>query len=310
MFERVTACDDQRGQAMLFSSPLWYHFATVLPWNTEQAREPPPPHLHPHFVHRLKNAPDCLGSWPLHRRWKWGFTGVAIWHCRWSYKHWGRPVLALLKPSSRPVRFIVNYGRFWGRRSQVHSYINPALFMGNYKTPRIFFSASWDQLWSFGQVLSFFLNLSSCRFLQPWVICGKTSLFFFYSRHLLWLKALCMMDLVLSITESVSQISLYLSSDAIFVHRGKGRERRRAPTISSNTYSWHHGWLRNEARKESTQRHRAFYNHLITLLHQAVGLTKRREKKKTSYSFSWKRCLNAHFRCRSEKYETKENETQ
>ncbi len=31
-----------------------------------------------------------------------------------------------------------------------------------------------------------------------------------------------MMDLVLSITESVSQVSLYLSSDAIFVHRGKG----------------------------------------------------------------------------------------
>lgn len=30
------------------------------------------------------------------------------------------------------------------------------------------------------------------------------------------------MDLVLSITESVSQVSLYLSSDAIFVHRGKG----------------------------------------------------------------------------------------
>lgn len=33
-----------------------------------------------------------------------------------------------------------------------------------------------------------------------------------------------MMDLVLSITESVSQVSLYLSSDAIFVHRGKGGE--------------------------------------------------------------------------------------
>lgn len=30
------------------------------------------------------------------------------------------------------------------------------------------------------------------------------------------------MDLVLSITESVSQVSLYLSSDAIFVHRGEG----------------------------------------------------------------------------------------
>ena len=33
-----------------------------------------------------------------------------------------------------------------------------------------------------------------------------------------------MMDLVLSITESVSQVSPYLSSDAIFVHRGKGGE--------------------------------------------------------------------------------------
>lgn len=32
----------------------------------------------------------------------------------------------------------------------------------------------------------------------------------------------------------------------------------------------------NEARKESTQRHRAFYNHLITLLHRAVGLTRKK----------------------------------
>lgn len=33
-----------------------------------------------------------------------------------------------------------------------------------------------------------------------------------------------MMDLVISITESVSQVSLYLSSDAIFVHGGKRGE--------------------------------------------------------------------------------------
>ena len=174
MFERVTACGDQRGHAMLFSTPLWYHFATVLPWNTERAWEPPPPHP-PILVHRLKNAPDCLGSWPLHRWWKWGFTGVAIWHCRRSYKHWGRPVLALLKPSSRPVRFIVNYGRFWGRRSQVHSYINPALFMGNYKTPRIFFLPPET---------SFEVSVRCCHFFKTCLLVDFCSLESFAARPL------------------------------------------------------------------------------------------------------------------------------
>lgn len=35
-------------------------------------------------------------------------------------------------------------------------------------------------------------------------------------------------------------------------------------------------WMaKNEARKESTQRHGAFCNHLITLLHRAVGLAEK-----------------------------------
>lgn len=82
-----------------------------------------------------------------------------------------------LRPSPWPVRFIVNYGRSQGRQSPVDSYINPVLFMGNYKTPRNFFPTSWDWLWSFCQVLSFFLNLSSHRFLEPWVICSSSSIF-------------------------------------------------------------------------------------------------------------------------------------
>lgn len=168
-------------QAMLFSSALWYYFASVFPGILNEQR---PPHwsligLISYLIPWLLNAPDWLGSWPVQRWWKWWFTGVTIWHCRRSYKHWGRPILALFRPSSQPARFIVNYGWFWGRRSRVHSYINPLLFMGNYKTPRIFFlppETSFEV--SVRCCHFFFFNLPSCRFLEPWVICGKSSLFF------------------------------------------------------------------------------------------------------------------------------------
>lgn len=65
----------------------------------------------------------------------------------------------------------------------------------------------------------------------------------------------------------------------------------------------------NEARKESTQRQSLLQspNNSIT---PSCGAYKKRGGEKKSYSFSWKHCLNARFRCRSEKYETEENETQ
>lgn len=91
------------------------------------------------------------------------------------------------RPSPRPVRFIVNYGRLQGSQSQVDSYINLVLFMGNYKTPRIFFYLMRLALKLQSGAVIFF-NLSSHRFLEPWVICSSSS--FFNSRHLLWLKAI------------------------------------------------------------------------------------------------------------------------
>lgn len=123
----------------------------------------------------LKCPIDCIGSWPVHRWWKWWFTGVTVWHCRQSYKRWGRKLLALLRPSSWPVRFIVNYGLFRGRRSKVHSYINPVRFMGNYKTPRIF-SLPPGTSFEVSVRCCHFLYLSACRFLEPWVIL---TLFFY-----------------------------------------------------------------------------------------------------------------------------------
>lgn len=61
----------------------------------------------------------------------------------------------------------------------------------------------------------------------------------------------------------------------------------------------------NEARKESTQRQSLLQspNNSIT---PSCGACKKKgegDLKKT-YSFSWKRHLNVHFRCGSEKYET------
>lgn len=105
-FIKVTVCGDHRvfvfmNQAVLFSSALSYHFASVFPGILAGVTSL--------IIHWL-NTPDCLGSWPIQRWRKWWFTGVTTWHCRWSYKHWGKPVLALFRPSSQWVRFIVNYG--------------------------------------------------------------------------------------------------------------------------------------------------------------------------------------------------------
>lgn len=121
------------------------------------------------------------------------------------------------------------------------------------------------------------------------------------------------MDSVVSITESVSKASclpLVLIGCFCAEERGVGCGGGGFNNIQQHLFmtSW---MAKNEARKESTQRHRAFCNHLITLLQRAVGLTEQEVGEEgDSYSLSWKRCLNAHFRCRSEKYETKENETQ
>ena len=67
----------------------------------------------------------------------------------------------------------MNYGRFWGRQSQVHSYINPALFMGNYKTPRIFFLPPET---------SFEVSVRCCHFFKTCLLvdfCSLESFFFF-----------------------------------------------------------------------------------------------------------------------------------
>lgn len=142
----------------------------------------------PFLFHWLWNAPDCCRSRPMQRWWKCWFTGVIIWDSRQSYKQQGRLLLAPLRPSPWPVRFIVNYGRLRGRRSRVHSYINLVLFMGNYKTPRIFFPpSSWDWLWSCSQVLSFF---KTCLLVDFWSLESFAAAALFNSRHLLWLKAI------------------------------------------------------------------------------------------------------------------------
>ena len=109
----------------------------------------------------------------------------------------------------------------------------------------------------------------------------------------------------------------FLSSDTTRVHRGGvgggGGGVRLTHTISSSTYSMTSWAASNEARKESMQRHRAFYNHLITLLHRAAGITAKRKAcvwvggGGDPYFFSWKLRPNAHFRCRTEKYETAVN---
>lgn len=68
------------------------------------------------------------------------------------------------------------------------------------------------------------------------------------------------MDLVLSTSKSVYQISLNLSSDAICVdgrEGGRGGERRdiaHTSRISSSTYSMTTWRASNEARRESTER--------------------------------------------------------
>lgn len=116
------------------------------------------------------------------------------------------------------------------------------------------------------------------------------------------------MDLVLSITESVSQVSLYLSPDAIFVHRGKGGDGGGLPQYPATPIHDIMDGLKRGEKGEHTETQSLLQspNNSIT---PSCGAHKK-EGKKNSYSFSWKRCLNAHFRCRSEKYETKENETQ
>lgn len=128
------------------------------------------------------------------------------------------------------------------------------------------------------------------------------------------------MDSVVSITESVSKasclplllIGCFCAEEKEWGWGGRGGVGGGFNNIQQHLFmtSW---MAKNEARKESTQRHRAFCNHLITLLQRAVGLAEQEVGERgggDSYSLSWKRCLNAHFRCRSEKYETKENETQ
>lgn len=117
-----------------------------------------------------------------------------------------------------------------------------------------------------------------------------------------------MMDLVLSITESVSQVSLYLCSDAMFVHRGKGEGGGLPQYPATPIHDITDGLKRGEKGEHTeTQSLLQSPNNSIK---SCCGAHKIEREKKTSYSFSWKRCLNAHFRCRSKKYETKENETQ
>lgn len=61
------------------------------------------------------------------------------------------------------------------------------------------------------------------------------------------------MDLVLSITESVSQVSLYLSSDAIFVHRGKVGEGGGLPQYSATPIHDIMGGLKRGEKGEHTE---------------------------------------------------------
>lgn len=137
------------------------------------------------LVHELcKGLQTALGHGQYKRWGKCWFTGVTIWHCRQSYKQrLASPVVcSQIWPCWGHLpgqsRFIVNYGWFWGRQSQVHSYINPVLFMGSCKTPRTFFflphETSFEVL---VRCCHFFKNWFSCRFLESWVICSKSSFF-------------------------------------------------------------------------------------------------------------------------------------
>lgn len=141
--------------------------------------------------------PECFGSSPVPRWWTCCFTGVTVWLCRRSNKHWGSRFWPG-RGSPRQVSFIVNYGQFWGSQSQVHSYIKSVLFMGNYKTPKNFFSFFY-----LPHEASFEVSVRCCHFLKPvflqifgalshlWPQLLSPPLFFFLNlRHLILLKAI------------------------------------------------------------------------------------------------------------------------
>lgn len=83
--------------------------------------------------------PECFGSCPVPRWWKCWFTGVIIWLCRRSNKHWGSRFWPRWG-SPRQVRF---YSELWSILGQLVSgsllYKVRAFLWETIKLPRIFF---------------------------------------------------------------------------------------------------------------------------------------------------------------------------
>jgi len=88
------------------------------------------------------------------------------------------------------------------------------------------------------------------------------------------------MDLVLSITESVSQVSLYLCSDAILVHRGKGGEGGGLPQYPATPIHDIMDGLKRGEKGEHTETQSP--NNSIT---PSCGAHKKEREKKKKHSF-------------------------